>query len=169
MSEITIQIAIGVAGAFVWEMIKIAVKIFREKKSKLTGKWIATIPKFAGEKQKKDKYKIRQYGSILKGVIERDMPKGDPPKKWQFWGKISGRNFIAVFWGSSIGVWFMRQPRDTEWVYDGRYLSIHDSMNEDGSIKSCFNAIPITLRHEPNGMSWKKSATPNESSSITDP
>lgn len=148
MLELVIAVIGAIIGAILWEAGRSIRDRLRERAAPHTGRWLGTISKHGSEEPKDDLYEIRQSSSELFGTIARLKPDKQNHRRWRFHGRLIGRDFIGAFWGDSYGVWFLRKPRNDDWQFEGRYLSIHDTLNPDGSISGNLDSVPLTLRRE---------------------
>lgn len=145
MLELFYAVFGAIVGALLWEVGKAGVERLRERKAPHTGQWLSSIPQHGNEPPKEDLFEIRQKGAELFGSIARQKPEKQKGRRWNFRGRLIGRDFIAAFWGDSYGVWFLRKTRSDDWEFEGRYLSIHDNLKSDGSISGNFDTVPLKL------------------------
>ena len=100
-------------------------KRFKEVRSPYTGIWEDRIYDDNNNVIKRDIFYLKQNGNEIIGTAKRIFPKDQNHRRYEVYGKLLGRDFVAIFWATdqsilSYGCWFITQRNDTTFV--GSYL-----------------------------------------------
>lgn len=152
-------IIIGIVGIAVTIIIGVTPFIYKrikEKKAPYTGIWEDKIYDTNNNMVKKDYFYLKQKGNIITGTAKRVFPENQNYRRYEVYGRLSGKDFVAIFWATdrsvlSYGCWFITQVNDS--TFKGHYLKMSkdrgnrspskraDLVRSNKSVKD-FNKIP---------------------------
>lgn len=123
------DIAVAVVAYFITCVLHNLYRYFKTRRGALTGEWRGEILDSSGKTVKTDIYNIKHTDDKLYGSIKRMLPENLNYRKWNFYGKIRGKDFFAIFWSQdlsteSYGCWYLHRTSDTK--FDGAYLKFDE-------------------------------------------
>lgn len=132
MNDFWIGVTSGLATSFICWLIKELFDYYKYYKgSKYGGIWINEIFDENNQIIKRDIATIKhnQKTNCITGRVKREIPYGQPQKKWRCSGVITDNHIIASFWSSQLiksdGCVYATFVSD--YVYEGFYLKETDS------------------------------------------
>lgn len=126
-ATIIVSIVCSFIGAIIHAKYESVLSSLIHKKGEYAGRWEAHSLGDKGD-PRTDILIIKQRpnGAELKGDIVRRSPTSQRDRRWRFSGRITGRQFYAIFWSignntNSYGCWYVRQtgPDKFEGFYYG--------------------------------------------------